>query len=326
MQMETPYQVPGETGLITVGARATSAATAGTSAVFLVPIPRPGMLLASLICKSNASGSKQATGLAAVTWARTPNEAWQVGATLLHAAYTANITAIAVGTPTGNGILPVTVTYGAGETNGSVDIRWRNLLGANDFIVNRLAGALENQPHITAPGFADSFTRADSASTLGTSEVGGKTWTANTGTWGVSSGAAYTVTGASADIASIDTSITDMQVEGKLTYSGTQPGLVFRYQDASNYYYVEPFSSGARIQKRVAGSTSTVVSTGSGFASGDYFGASIYGSQINLLHNGSIVATATDTALTAGTKAGMRAGSANSTDRWDDFSVASLAT
>ena len=116
---------------------------------------------------------------------------------------------------------------------------------------------------------SDTFTRADSTTTLGTAETGGA-WTAHVGTWGISSNQAYCPTSAGLNIATVDTGYSDGFVTVTVTgVSAAGQRLVFRLSDSSNYWDLQAVTGSCLLQKYVAGSLTNVVNLGTTISSGD---------------------------------------------------------
>ena len=85
---------------------------------------------------------------------------------------------------------------------------------------------------------ADTFTRADSAISMGDAETGG-TW-ATTGTWGILSNRARCY---SADtVASLDIGIASGYRAQVDMFAHNWPGLVVRFTDTNNFYWLEALS------------------------------------------------------------------------------------
>lgn len=120
---------------------------------------------------------------------------------------------------------------------------------------------------VTTWGFSglayDLFTKADSATTLGSSSVGGA-WTAVSGTWGISSNEAYCVSDANNNAAILPTVgtgdyIVSCDVKGQLLgASWREAQLMFRYIDSNNFLHIGCDSGGMRIDKRDGGVDSTL--------------------------------------------------------------------
>ena len=116
----------------------------------------------------------------------------------------------------------------------------------------------------------DTFNRADSASSLGTASDGVHTWTARTGTWGISSNQAYSPSigsgpGYTGSVATINAGTGNGWLRIALPTMRTtadDAGVVFRYTDTSNFWIAQySFTSvQVKIVKIEAGSLSLVAS------------------------------------------------------------------
>jgi hypothetical protein len=170
------------------------------------------------------------------------------------------------------------------------------------------------QPAAITPVVADTFTRADSATSLGTADTGGA-WTALSGTWGISSNQAYKPAGTTG-IAYIDSGKADCKIQvDHSTVSGVNGGLAFRIVDASNYW----LASGNQLWKVQSGSFIAQGGTYLSFTNGQTMQVVLNGSLITVLKNGVAVATAVDSFQSTATKHGLRTD--NTTARFDNFLV-----
>lgn len=174
----------------------------------------------------------------------------------------------------------------------------------------------------------DSFNRADSATTLGNTDTG-QAWTANRGTWGISSNQAYCVTAVDNDLASVDWGSPNMTVSVKMVAQALQRfyGVVARMTDASNYY-MAMVAEGASVYlfKCVAGSYTVLVGpTSVSPPANAVLSLQASGTSLVVKINGTTVISTTDSTFTTGNRAGLRFGStgagANGA-RWEDFQVA----
>lgn len=172
--------------------------------------------------------------------------------------------------------------------------------------------------------FSDTFTRADSATTLGSD------WTAITGTWGVSGGNAYNPSGTTNACAVVDSGAADALVQVTLsdtTASVKTIGLYVRVTDADNWIRFV-FSAGALfLQKKVAGAaTATVKTVTQAVAVGDVLGLRLSGASITGLLNGADVLGGAQTVSEFTTIAnhGIGAATGTSTGRWRSFKVIAL--
>lgn len=194
---------------------------------------------------------------------------------------------------------------------------------------------------ISDPGqLADTFTRADSATTLGTAETGGA-WSALAGTWGISGNKAYMPAGATDGFAVLTSNfLSDGYAEADITLSATAnraaTGLVFRAADINNMLMVELTKVvGADIiglWKRIGGTwTQLAAITSAGLVNGTTYKvrAEFYGGQILIYVDGALklsyLMLAGDlTSLGGNSKYGFRLNSTGSTNddvgsRFDNF-------
>lgn len=106
----------------------------------------------------------------------------------------------------------------------------------------------------------DTFTRADSASSLGNAETG-QVWTAIAGTWGVTSGLAYQAVadGGSRGLVVAQTTKGDAIIRGVVTASFA--GLAFRANGSNRLCLI--FATDGALYKMDGGGTVTQLATGS---------------------------------------------------------------
>lgn len=165
----------------------------------------------------------------------------------------------------------------------------------------------------------DLFTRANSTTTLGSADTG-VAWTALQRTWGIAGNQAYKP-GAGADgIAVIDFGWVDQTVTATITPAANDASLVARCTDVNNLYLCYVDAVNCVVYKKVAGTYSAVSPiVGGSYPTGTVMQFSVIGSSIVVKKNGATIISVTDTAITTGTKAGMRTDA--STTRFDNFSV-----
>lgn len=195
-------------------------------------------------------------------------------------------------------------------------------------------GVLAGRRAVVAPSFiTDTFTRADNASSLGTTETGGQTWATVGATWGISSNQAYVSSFTSRAAATVEVGSTSMRLAARVYASAisTYPFLVAGYVDIDNtYQLVNNGDRRLQLTCRVSGTNTAIYDGGSSsLASGDLIEVQLVqsgGTQITVKRNGSTVYTGTDS--TSGRPLGTRAGIALPADtlgcRWDDFEAEAL--
>lgn len=170
----------------------------------------------------------------------------------------------------------------------------------------------------------DTFTRADSAVSLGNADTG-QAWTNERGTWGISGNAMYNPVSGAPGACTIDLGSTDGYVQATLTATGasTEFGFWFRWTDFNNTYFVDAVPGGKyQFFKRVAGAQTTLATGTHNCALNDVTRVSFVGTSIRVTVNGVSDITVTDSAISAGTRVGIRNG-AQVASRYDNFSASS---
>ena len=182
---------------------------------------------------------------------------------------------------------------------------------------------------------SDSFTRANSAVTLGNTETG-QAWTTGSGTWGISTGRAYCVTAVTGDTRFIETNTPDYTAECILngilmTGNVSFPSLVIHGLDVNNYIYARLYNGNLELYKKDGGVVTSLASVATTTSDNtDYLvKVSCLGNVIKISVNNALLITYTlaggDTKFAAYTKVGVRmnkAGTpASNAARWDNFKV-----
>jgi hypothetical protein len=165
---------------------------------------------------------------------------------------------------------------------------------------------------------ADSFIRANSATTLGSTDTG-QAWTALNGTWGISGNDGYLVTQTSQAIAVLDTGFSNGVLVGQLrmspTFSRTDAGFVFRVVDVNNHLLVTVTSelgvNQYRLYSRASGIYTQLASSGAVTppGNGQYVTVGIIyvGTSITVVANDvQIITYNTATGYETATKVGIR--------------------
>lgn len=104
--------------------------------------------------------------------------------------------------------------------------------------------------------WVDTFTRADSATTLGSTEAPVVAWNPVTGTWGIGANGARLVTsGGTHNVAGLDTGHADGVLTVTFSTRADQMGVAFRIVDANNFLLLKIFTAfgTAQLFKVVAG-------------------------------------------------------------------------
>jgi hypothetical protein len=169
--------------------------------------------------------------------------------------------------------------------------------------------------------FADTFNRADDATTLGTS-TSGLTWTKAIGnSMGIASNKACLATTGNTRWVT-DLGVADFYVEVQMSILGTSGYLVFRYQDEYNWWRIGNNAAVLELQKLVDPDTVATVETGLKIFAGDVLGVECKDESISVYINGNKMFTTTDAALKTATKIGLNCG--NTTSRFDNLIARSV--
>lgn len=173
---------------------------------------------------------------------------------------------------------------------------------------------------------SDSFNRADDATSLGTADSG-QAWTAELGTWGISSNQAYLVTSAgdAQNTAWVETSETDGTAQVTIAVvGGSNVGIVFRLVDGNNYYIAIHDGGVLYFYRRLAGGFTLLGNLSYTLVAGDVFSVVMAGSDFDFKVNAVSKITVNDSNHT-GTKCGIRHGGAASAARFDDFTFTGVS-
>lgn len=195
----------------------------------------------------------------------------------------------------------------------------------NEYLTARaslLSLAASLPPHAL---WADTFNRADSATTLGAAASGG-TYTVS-GTWGINSNRAYPVANGRV-LAAVGAANHEASVRMVDMTTGVQQWLIARATDASNYWRAgcpSPNASGLSIlviQSVVAGSVTINREIGA-VARGDVLSMRCIGNAIEVLVNGILTHREVTTTSLSGASVGLQANVGANTF-YDDFVAVAL--
>ncbi|MEX5637487.1 DNRLRE domain-containing protein, partial [Parafrankia sp. FMc2] len=160
-----------------------------------------------------------------------------------------------------------------------------------------------------------SFTSANSTTSLGLADTG-ESWQVLDGTWGISNNNAYLVSGS---IWQRNAAVMPAAADGTVRFTAPVAqdgiGVAFRVQDIDNMWmlYVQPSTNSLVLAKRVSGSETQVATIANACCSAnDTYAVTTSGSQITVLRNNQVVGSATDSAFSTVTRAGIYWASAGS--------------
>lgn len=179
-------------------------------------------------------------------------------------------------------------------------------------------------PTLIAAEIADGFNRTDSVS-LGSTPVGGKTWTNATGAAIVNNNLDFSAVASTSNVR-FTSGWANYEFEARLSAIGASPattagGILARYVDASNYYWlstrISPSGLGVQFWQTAAGVPS-LVGTGTTVTlrPGDVLKVVASGSVLTGYLNGVVVAKVTGVA-SASTVVGFLAHASGTATKWD---------
>lgn len=177
----------------------------------------------------------------------------------------------------------------------------------------------------------DTFTAADSTTGLNgrTTETGALTWSALTGTWGIRSNQAYTASGLTNSIVSLNLGAVDHTIEATIPIrsAGGSPTLVCRIADSVNWIGYQA-QTGAMFRCLAGSYTSNAATLGLVYLGGntisnmssttsDVLKLVASGRTVTFYKNGTAICRVNDS--TSGTGVGLR--SDNTTPRYDNITA-----
>lgn len=168
----------------------------------------------------------------------------------------------------------------------------------------------------------DSFNRADSAVTMGSTD-GGQViaWTALDGVWGIQTNRAYIATdgGANKSAVVIDSGVADCTLQVTIT-SNSAARLCWRASDVDNFFILDIGGSDINIYRRQAGSYSGSIGTSAtAVANGDVIAIVLSANSHTVKVNGVTKINITDAFNQTATKHGLAAAGLGPT--FDVFSI-----
>jgi len=175
-------------------------------------------------------------------------------------------------------------------------------------------------------GGLDSFSRFDSSTTLG-AMPGGPPWRSIGGVWAVGYGQAYPAKPISGrNLAVLDLGHGDGAVQVRVPHLGQGAGVVFRYRDPADYWYVAatPAYASWAVVKVVGGHEEAVTTTGfSQVGDGTTVAVRFEGDEITVALDGAVKAQVSDGALSDAGGVGLTIRSPDAAKvRFDDFRAA----
>lgn len=177
----------------------------------------------------------------------------------------------------------------------------------------------------TQPQVTDTFTRADSSTTLGSTESGGFAYSVlGSGVYGINTNKAAPISSSTDNPAYIDVGTPDALVSVVVdTFPGgaNEQGVYFRIVSTAAWWRFIRSTSSIILQRRVASSNTTVATKSETFANGDIFSVRCWGDTIQCFKNGVRIFSVVDSANNSATKFGFGCGTGSASARFDSFNV-----
>lgn len=186
-----------------------------------------------------------------------------------------------------------------------------------------LVNPFMSHPAVGGPFLSDSFNRADGS--LGNADTG-QPWSTPAGTFSISSNQAASASGDGLAIVTA-TADGDLSIDGAVATAYVS-SLVFRYSDASNFYYVYDWPGGSNISiRKVQGGSDIEYASVARTASSGLvtYRVVLNGTAIDLYRNGVLMFSTTSSFNASATGVGMRVSNGGGqANRWDNLSMEAL--
>lgn len=186
---------------------------------------------------------------------------------------------------------------------------------------------------------ADTFNRANNASTMGTTDGAGikdaLTWaysnrSSGSSTWGIASNRAVPETTGKITYATTNLTVSDADISvTRPSFATNNDGLVFRYVDTNNYWdFTDSAADGKYLVNKLVANSSTSfagsMTSRPTVSAGDVMRVVVAGSTIACFVNGVRIASIVDSDLSTATRYGLTNGPLNTLatfDNWTAFSI-----
>lgn len=227
------------------------------------------------------------------------------------------------------------LTLSAASDGGAAFVRVRSLVTPPVVPTEATVGVTAVDPAIDTFVVSDTYTRADSATTLGTAETG-QTYTQQAGsTWGISGNRAYNTSPSTSVNVLVESGLNDVDVRGIINFGagGSLPGLAFRALNDSNRLgiFIDTGGNLFQLWRMDAGTNTAILSVAATLDPAiDYQirvvaqGANITGylDGVQVLHHTLIAADATKFTGAGYTKVGWRG---STQTRFDNLRAGAIA-
>jgi len=174
---------------------------------------------------------------------------------------------------------------------------------------------------------SDTFTRADSNTTLGNAETGQAWSISGTAVYGIASNKAKRVSGSVWTFPYIDAGVPDCSMSVTLSVKSATEFWIIRMVDATNFLMVQHSAGSLKFYLyKCVNDTLTGIATSGNCTNvnGDVLKFVLSGTSIKLYQNGTLRIDTTDSTHQTGTKFGFGCSDGNTISRFDDFIVEAL--
>ncbi len=170
------------------------------------------------------------------------------------------------------------------------------------------------------PNRFDNFDRADSTTAMGTPSGGGSDWINEVGPWGISSNKGYSVNNAVEQVALLESSLSNVEVQVTISGTGDSPGLVGRCLGGLEMFILQCTIGGTLGLYILNGGYTNLGNGSTTIVTGDIVKLRMYGSALTAFLNGVQEISATNSTFITQTRHGLRA-YISQASRFDDFSI-----
>lgn len=180
----------------------------------------------------------------------------------------------------------------------------------------------DGKPINTDRAAFDNFNRSNSG-TMGQAQSGAQ-WNTVSGPWGIISNQAYCNETIAYDAFTVlPTRCANGTILCTVSRNNSRAGLIFRYQDANNYFRIWSDGASTVMQRILAGVTTQIASDASAPPVTSLWEVSLNGSSIRARLNGALKfgGTVTDGNLLTARSHGLYNVAVNSDNRYEDFIV-----
>lgn len=169
----------------------------------------------------------------------------------------------------------------------------------------------------------DSFTRADSSSTMGNTETG-QAWSPISSTWGISSNKAYEPSPGNGDAVFVNAGYSNVTFISDMLWEDAGDGVMFRaLGSAANDGFLFYLHSNQSAQLLVPGFGTALFNVAQTVVAGTTYQMKVVlsGSSISCYVDGVLKGTVSNATQSTATRFGFRSGGTTAAKRWDNLRI-----